>query len=218
MSCQAAKPGGATPAEPAAPRKRSKGGIGLYFAPTFILWGKHDMQQWRPLVIPMDETWDYSTFTPAFGIFGEAAPVPFFAIGAEVFLAFPEVEKAKPDGSPVWYRVSGYERDVWMQAMIRIKFPIPAGRYVAPYPILGGGLDLYVVRPEGGNSVTYLGGAAIGGFGIEFYPVSFVTPYLELRYSFGYRKNKAEAADGTYKASEWIMTHGIVMQIGIRFI
>jgi hypothetical protein len=227
------QPGAAAEPEPVPkpPKRRSKGGIGIFFAPTFVLASKHHFQTKVPYgTESYDEDWDYAAFSPGVGLFGEYAATKIFTIGFEGFLAFPKLETLKITKGGGAYDGMEFEcwedinkecgRDVLFTGLVRFKLTIPAG-VAEPYPIFGVGLSVYsigerdydVVTGEKVKAITMVGPSAAVGFGVQFNAASFFVPYLELRYLFDININKKKSPDTT----DWVMHNSLVLQLGARF-
>ena len=158
---------------------------------------------------------DWKRFAPGFGIFGEFAPVRFFAFGLEVFMAFPKIDKLEEDT----YSLDGSKESlILLSVLLRLKFPIRIGKWVAPYPIIGGGFNMSIIREQTRSDKVNIGGMALAGVGVEFYPHSRITPFLELRYRFAASFRENTFSDSDRKAEYKLFEHGLALALGVRFL
>jgi len=194
--------------------------MGVFFAPTFMLAGKNTWDYPNDPIYPGDsQKWKFEPFTPAFGLFGEFAPIDHLALGLEAFFAFPSIDEAEDweAGTGVMLSCTNCARDFFFSLLLRAKAPFRIRGIVAPYPIIGFGFDLYRLRPTNYKDSSYPGLTVQAGAGVEFYPLPFITPFIDIRYRFAlgwHDWTNAYAVD----VSEKVYTHGLVIEIGARFL
>jgi hypothetical protein len=198
------------------------GGIGVYFAPTFIVAGKwHDDATSAGVTETYDQDWKFQAFTPAFGLFAEYQPSKHLAIGLEGYLAFTKVKKARdPDDGLGWLNCVNCKTDTHFALLLRVKIPFRIGRLVGLYPLVGFGFDLYAANREEAAADTtdarFKGIAALVGFGTELYIFSWLTPFAEARYMLGAGWDTLEQAG--LKEDVRAITHSLVITLGVRFL
>jgi hypothetical protein len=199
------------------------GGIGAYFAPTFILAGRwHDDARFDTGdTETYDQDWRFQAFTPALGIFGEYQLHPHVALGLEGYLAFTKVKKYKDTNlsDPMWMRCETCGSDVVFSLMVRVKAPFGLGPWVGIYPLGGFGFDLYAANRKeslGGVDARFAGIAAMLGFGTEIYNLPIVTPFAEVRYHFNIGWDTLEQTGLTEDVRA--ATHSLLFVVGARFL
>jgi hypothetical protein len=216
----------------AGPRK-SKGGIGFYLS--VVVAGRSDgkdTHQYQDYSEHARKTQNKMNAAAGFGLFGEALVRPYLAVGGELYLAFPTVDESRSydsDGDEwsSWAGCEDCETDIVFQAMLRLKFPFKAGRWVGIYPFVSVGLsnvttrfvaDSCGVEGEESDTCNYIGPAYGAGLGVEIYTPTFATPFIEMRYygAAGWNADLPENED--YKYSDMALFHSAALNFGMRIL
>jgi hypothetical protein len=225
--------GGAAPgpvvARPAKEPRPSKGGIGFYLGPFITPKGKRNAE-----IDFGTELKQQAKMDPAFslGFFGEGLVGKHFAIGGEAHLAFWNVDDVKmwdpvyEEWSP-WYNCDTCETSIAFDLHLRMRFPIPAGKWVALYPIMTVGMHLVAKREDEIKTENSMGVGYSGGFGVEFRTPAPVYPFFEVRYMGGasWIVNKDDLEDNIYE--QWgatvtvdkasVIHNSVAINFGTRF-
>jgi len=166
-----------------------------------------------------DESIKLKPVTGGFGLFFEykirkifprPAILPYLAVGMEMLFAFPKV--AEIGGADC----DTCERDVFFAFNARLRLPIMVHRIIAVYPLFSIGVSNITDRRENDDADNYTGVDLTLGGGVEFYPIKYCMPFLELRYLFGAGWDKTETVWGNVDAR--IYYHAMLIVIGIRFL
>jgi hypothetical protein len=131
-------------------------------------------------------------------------------VGLELFFVFPRVNKYGSSSCPQC------ETDVFFALNARVRFPINLTPLVAPYPLFSFGLSNITDRREGQGATNYTGVDVTLGAGVEFNPIRYCNPFLELRYLFGSGWDKN--VSGSLETKTRIYYHAFLINIGIRFL
>ncbi len=144
-------------------------------------------------------------------IFPKPAILPYLAVGFELLFAFPKV--AEIGGVDC----NNCERDVFFGFNARLRLPIVLRSFVAIYPLFSIGVSNITDRRENDDADNYTGVDLTLGGGVEFYPIKYLFPFLEIRYLFGAGWDKTESAFiGDVDAR--VYYHAMLIIIGIRFL
>lgn len=163
-----------------------------------------------------DEGIKLKPVTGGVGIFGEykiALPVallPYLAVGLEMMFAFPEVDEfgeAECDNCQL---------DVFFALNARLRLNIRVHRYVGINPIFSFGLSNITQRWENDDADNFTGVDLTLGAGVEFYPIKYLMPFLELRYLFGAGWDEVDTAGEDIK--ERVYYHALLINVGLRFL
>jgi hypothetical protein len=168
--------------EPGPEPHKSDGGFGVYISGQVYARAKTQGDY------SGDTNYEEIKIEPAagLGLFGELFVNRFVALGGEVYVAFPKIDKsrAKTEGYAwsEWGECPVCQTNVLFAAMFRMRFPIPAGRWVAFYPILSVGVANWARRVESADTANYVGVFYTPGVGIEFRTPAAITPFIDIRY------------------------------------
>jgi hypothetical protein len=143
-------------------------------------------------------------------LFPRPSILPYLAVGLEMFFAFPKV--AEFGGVDC----DTCERDVFFAFNARLRLPIVLKSFVAVYPLFSIGVSNITHREEYDEADNYTGVDLTLGGGVEFYPMRYLFPFLEVRYLFGAGWDKTETAVGDADAR--VYYHAMLVIIGIRFL
>jgi hypothetical protein len=202
-------------------------GGGVYFAPTFMLYGTcHEWFKKPGSMLPGDPYWfigegdqgyRYGAFTPGFGAVGEYDLLPRLTMGLEVFVAFPEITYIEDASTTGLEPCDECQRDLMMSLLLRVKVPFTVGRVVSLYPLMASGFHFYAGKSNWTNlDGKYLVGLAlVGGMGASFKVHRVITLFLEARYNLGVTWDKGSKGNASY--SDRLLTHGLSIPVGVRF-
>jgi hypothetical protein len=200
----------------------SRGGIGMY--PTLVVFGAGkligDVKNSN-----QDQRAEYKMkVTAGIGIFGEFLAAPHFAIGGEINLTFPKIDEGRAYDSvgrqwSEWAECKTCETSVLFNLMVRMKFPVRAGRWASVYPLVTFGMSSMSYRSEHADAQNFLGLGYSAGMGFEVYTPTVVTPCFELRYLGGtaMRVDMTHLEEAAYE-SQTSLYHSIALNFGIRFL
>ena len=143
-------------------------------------------------------------------LFKRAALPHSLDVGLELFFAFPRESKT-------WIgslECTSCQMDVFFALNARVRFPINITPLVAPYPIFAFGVSNLTHRVETTEATNYTGIDVTLGAGVEFSPLRFCNPFLELRYLFaaGWDKN----VSGSLETRTRIYYNAFLITVGIR--
>jgi hypothetical protein len=154
----------------------------------------------------------YGQFTGGIGLFGELLVAPVFALGLELFVAFPKVEQVKIGGGDK-EDCSDCEQDFIVNFVARSKFVIRAAKKISLYPLVLFGYSDYISRAENRKDYNFHGIAFGLGAGIEGYAGSAVTPFFELRYLLNAGWHEEESVN----VKMALVHHELALNFGLRF-
>jgi len=163
-----------------------------------------------------DESVKLKPVTGGVGIFGEykialpLALVPYLAVGLEMMFAFPEVDEF---GSA---ECDNCQLDVFFALNARLRLNIRVHRYVGIYPLFSFGLSNITQRWEDDDADNYTGVDLTLGGGVEFYPIRYLMPFLELRYLFGAGWDEVDTILGDVDTR--VYYHALLINVGLRFL
>jgi hypothetical protein len=143
-------------------------------------------------------------------IFPRPSILPYLAVGLEMFFAFPKVSEFGGVDCDTC------ERDVFFAFNARLRLPIVLKSFVAVYPLFSIGVSNITHREEYDEADNYTGVDLTLGGGVEFYPMRYLFPFLEVRYLFGAGWDKTETVVGDADAR--VYYHAMLIVIGIRFL
>jgi len=143
-------------------------------------------------------------------IFPKPAILPYLAVGFELLFAFPKV--AEIGGIDC----DNCERDVFFALNARLRLPIVLRSFVAIYPLFSIGVSNITDRREYDEADNFTGVDLTLGGGVEFYPIKYLFPFLEIRYLFGAGWDKTEY--GLTEEDARVYYHAMLIVIGIRFL
>jgi hypothetical protein len=210
----------------------SRGGIGFLVPVMVFGQANHELElsdEWGSYTQEMKFK---SKATAGIGLFGEKLVHPRFAIGGEAVLIFPEPDEIKFKVCESGWGCESYpwepspisDTSIIFTAALRMKWPIPAGQWLAVYPLLSLGLLNVTARWDDadGDSFNYLGATWSAGMGMEFYTPAPVTPFMEIRYlgGFGVNTEKGKNDNPAYgeetKKDQGIL-NSVLVSFGTRF-
>jgi hypothetical protein len=163
-----------------------------------------------------DESVKLKPVTGGVGIFGEykialpVALVPYLAVGLEMMFAFPEVDEF---GNA---ECGNCQRDIFFALNARLRLSIRVHKYVGLYPLFSFGLSNITQRWEDDDADNYTGVDLTLGAGVEFFPIRYLMPFLELRYLFGAGWDEVDTILGDVDTR--VYYHALLINIGFRFL
>jgi hypothetical protein len=201
-------------AAPVKSTAKKKGGGGLYGSLVVFTMGKYSWEDNLNNANNRNEEWIMTPVTGGVGLFLELPIARFAMLGFEANLFFPKIDKEKAEGMPE-IPCHECERDIFFSFGLRAKFPIKIGKFVAPYPLIMLGFGNYTWRREEQHARNYKGLAVEAAIGVEVYPLSFLTPFFECRYTFHIGFNSFK--DSLEDHSEELQLHSVALVTGVRF-
>jgi opacity protein-like surface antigen len=163
-----------------------------------------------------DESVKLKPVTGGVGIFGEykialpVAIVPYLAVGLEMMFAFPQVDEFGNTDC------DDCQRDVFFALNARLRLNVRVHRYVGIYPLFSLGVSNITQRWKHDDADNYTGLDLTLCGGVEFYPVRYLMPFLELRYLFGVGWDKVDTVLGSVDTR--IYYHALLINVGLRFL